>query len=410
LLAHVEHHPESTENLLRYVHHIARYGREAALDDLLAFAREHQPQNLRHQAALFKALQQGMQERGLKLSKAGKDWAQQVTERLLASTANEELLAGAEMAGTLQLKSAGSELQRLSLDKKLPEPQRRAAIDALRAIDARARIGLFGDLLEDAAEPMPIREHVALVLAGINSPEANAELVKSLSVAPARLQNTIANGLATSLRGAEKLLDAVAAGKASARLLQEGAVPRRLEQHARLKERMAVLTKGLPSVDQRMQALIHRRREGFGKASIDVAAGMRVFERSCAICHQVGGKGAKVGPNLDGVGNRGLDRLLEDIIDPNRNVDQAFRATTLALKNGQIVSGLVLREEGEVVILADAQGKEVRITKSSIDERTVSQLSPMPANLVEQIPEPDFYNLLGYLLSLRPAKETKLGQ
>jgi putative heme-binding domain-containing protein len=320
------------------------------------------------------------------------------------------LLAGAEMAGSLQLKSAVPNLARLSANKKLPEPQRRAALDALRAIDARRHIGLFSDLLEDAAEPMPIREHVAFVLAGINSPEASAELVKSLAVAPARLQNAIATGLATSLQGAEKLLDAVAAGKASTRLLQEGAVPRRLEQHAKLKQRIAVLTKGLPSVDQRMQDLINRRREGFGKASIDVAAGMRIFEKSCAICHQVGGKGAKVGPNLDGVGNRGLDRLLEDIIDPNRNVDQAFRSTTLSLKNGQIVSGLVLREEGEVVIVADALGKEVRITKNSIDERNVSQLSPMPANLVVQIPEPDFYNLLSYLLSLRPTKETKPGQ
>ena len=76
----------------------------------------------------------------------------------------------------------------------------------------------------------------------------------------------------------------------------------------------------------------------------------------------------------------------------------------------QIVSGLVLREEGEVVILADAQGKEVRVTKSTIDERNLSPLSPMPANLVEQISEPDFYHLMGYLLSLRPTKEAKLGQ
>jgi len=409
LLVHVQHYPESNENLLRYVHHVARYGKEDMLDGLLTFAREQQPDNLRHQAALFKALQQGMQERGTRLSKAGKEWAQQLIQHLLVSTSNEELLAGAEMAGSLQLKSAAPNLARLSANKKLPEPQRRAALDALRAIDARRHIGLFGDLLEDAAEPMPIREHAAFVLAGINSPEANAELVKSLAVAPARLQNTIATGLAASLGGAEKLLDAVAAGKASARLLQEGAVPRRLEQHAKLKQRIAVLTKGLPSVDQRMQELITRRREGFGKASGDMAAGIRVFEKSCAICHQVAGKGAKVGPNLDGVGNRGLDRLLEDIIDPNRNVDQAFRSTTLALKNGQIVSGLVLREEGEVVIVADAQGKEVRITKGSIDERNVSQLSPMPANLVEQIPEPDFYNLLSYLLSLRPIKETKPG-
>jgi putative heme-binding domain-containing protein len=58
----------------------------------------------------------------------------------------------------------------------------------------------------------------------------------------------------------------------------------------------------------------------------------------------LGGKGAKAGPQLDGIGGRGLDRLMEDILDPNRNVDQSFRATNLALHNGQTVSGLLLRE------------------------------------------------------------------
>ena len=65
----------------------------------------------------------------------------------------------------------------------------------------------------------------------------------------------------------------------------------------------------------------------------------------------------------------------------------------------------MLREEGEVVILADAQGKEVRIPKGTIEERTVSQLSPMPANLVEQITEADFYHLMAYLLAQAPNKK-----
>ena len=76
-------------------------------------------------------------------------------------------------------------------------------------------------------------------------------------------------------------------------------------------------------------------------------------------------RGPKIGPQLDGIGVRGLDRLLEDVLDPNRNVDQAFRATTLTLKNGQSLTGLVLREEGAVIVLADAQGKEQRIVQGS---------------------------------------------
>jgi putative heme-binding domain-containing protein len=110
-----------------------------------------------------------------------------------------------------------------------------------------------------------------------------------------------------------------------------------------------------------------------------------------------------VGPQLDGVGIRGLDRILEDMLDPNRNVDQAFRASILALKNGQVLSGLVVDSEGEFIALADAQGKESRIPKSDVDEQTLSKLSPMPANVPELVTESEFYDLVAYLLSQREA-------
>jgi putative heme-binding domain-containing protein len=96
--------------------------------------------------------------------------------------------------------------------------------------------------------------------------------------------------------------------------------------------------------------------------------------------------------------------VLEDIIDPSRNVDQAFRLTTLGLKSGQIISGLLLREEGKVLVLADNQGKEVRVAVGDVEDRTLSQLSPMPANLVDQIPSADFNHLLAFLLAQQPAR------
>ena len=130
--------------------------------------------------------------------------------------------------------------------------------------------------------------------------------------------------------------------------------------------------------------------------------GLKVFEKNCAACHQLGGKGAKIGPQLDGIGIRGLDRLLEDMLDPNRNVDQAFRLTTLELKNGRSCRGLLLKEEGAVLVLADAQGKEVRVPKN-VEERPTSQLSPMPANFAEQIPEAEFHSLIAYLLTEKVA-------
>ena len=59
-----------------------------------------------------------------------------------------------------------------------------------------------------------------------------------------------------------------------------------------------------------------------------------MFEKYCARCHQIGGRGKTVGPQLDGISNRGLDRLIEDVLDPNRNVESAFRSSMIKLKSG----------------------------------------------------------------------------
>jgi putative heme-binding domain-containing protein len=96
--------------------------------------------------------------------------------------------------------------------------------------------------------------------------------------------------------------------------------------------------------------------------------------------------------------------LLEDILDPNRNVDQAFRSTTIATKEGQVLTGLLLRDEGAVLVLADSQGRDVRVPKGEVAEQTVNPLSPMPANWAEAMTPEELANLLSYLLEQKKVK------
>jgi putative heme-binding domain-containing protein len=186
-------------------------------------------------------------------------------------------------------------------------------------------------------------------------------------------------------------------------LLQDRAIAVRLSSAkiANVKVRLKKLTAGLPAADQKTQALILAKREGFVNFKADPELGQKVFQKSCAICHQIATQGAKIGPQLDGIGVRGIERLLEDVLDPNRNVDQAFRTTQIITKQGKTETGLFLREEGGLVILGNAEGKEVRIEKANIDERNVLPLSPMPSNFAETISEPDFHQLMAYLLAQR---------
>ena len=109
----------------------------------------------------------------------------------------------------------------------------------------------------------------------------------------------------------------------------------------------------------------------------------------------------KVGPQLDGIGNRGLDRVAEDLLDPNRNVDVAFRTTTFLTDDGRVLSGLVASETDDAVVCVDQGGKEFVVATSNIDERKASALSLMPANFHETLTPDEIRSLLAYLLSLR---------
>jgi putative heme-binding domain-containing protein len=322
---------------------------------------------------------------------------------LLNSSKPDDLRAGVELAAALKRPELQGNVVRILVDRQKPEWVRVAALNGLAAFDMPKTVGTLALRLADATESITLREKIAQALAGINAAEARAALLAALPTAPARLESAIASGLAGTPDGATALLDTIAAGKASPRVLQERAAEVKLETLKRpdLAARVKALTAGLPPADAQLAKLLRARTTGYTKAHPDADAGAKVYEKHCATCHQIAGKGAKIGPQLDGIGVRGLDRLLEDVLDPNRNVDQTFRATSLTLKNGQSLTGLVLREEGEVIVLADAQGKEQRVSREQVAEREVSPLSPMPANWVDQIPEKEFHDLMAYLLAQR---------
>ena len=402
LLAFVEQNKPGGDPLVRMAGHVGRYGGEEEIDAFTKHARTHLQRDIGQQGAVLLALAQGISQHGRRPGAETIRAGTALVDLLLASRNPGEVESGITLAGALYLGGRQNDIARILSDEQAPEGQRLAAIDALAAIDPGRHVTLIGKVLTGSGSAR-VRQQSAAALVRLNSKETRTQLAEGLKTAPAVLQTAIAEGLASSREGAEVLLGAVEQGKASARLLQERGVEGRLKgtKLAGIEQRIAKLTAGLPSPDQKVFDLMRKRREGFLKSRPNPELGLKVFEKSCANCHQIAGKGAKIGPQLDGVGIRGLDRLLEDTLDPNRNVDQAFRTTILNLRKGQIVSGLLLREEGAVLVLADNLGKEVRVAKDEVEERRSSPLSPMPANLADQITEGDFYHLLAYLLTQR---------
>jgi putative heme-binding domain-containing protein len=308
------------------------------------------------------------------------------------------------MAGQYKLTSLLPDVAGAADAKEADVASRLAATEALLALEPAKAVGPLAAMIGDATIATASRVAAAEQLGRIDSAAAQSSLVAQLKAAPQPVAVAIAAGLASHRASAELLLKEIREGRASAALLREPAVADHLKASGveRIEQQIAELTANLSPADDRVAKLIAERRAGYLAGHYDAEVGKAVFAKSiCASCHRIGDVGKTIGPALDGIGVRGLDRLLEDTLDPNRNVDAAFRTVLIETDGGQVLSGFELREEAGTLVFNNEKGEQVRLPLEEVVSRRQSSLSPMPTNVIEQIPERDYYALLAYLLSLK---------
>ena len=280
---------------------------------------------------------------------------------------------------------------------------------AARAAAAKAIVSFHPDvarsaLLEVVADPSVYPALTQEILADatrIDGPSPGDLLVRVMRSIPSRLQAVLAGSLAETREGGERLLKLAEEGAAPPSLLQQPALRGKLlaTRPERVETRIATLTASLPPVEVATQRLIDARVAAFDRAKAQPARGKEVFAKHCAACHQFSGQGGVVGPQLDGIGTRGHERIVEDVLDPSRNVDPAFYATLLALNDGRTLSGFVRRREGINLVLVDWTGKEQSIPAADVEQERPTKLSPMPANFGLALAESELNDLLAFLIA-----------
>lgn len=317
-------------------------------------------------------------------------------------------IAAATIARALKLEHLAPKLSRLASSDAVSIDARTACVETLVANSPHPVGRALIAPLKDPSVALPLRAEIAVRLSEPENVKLLELLTQVLRTVPARLQDQIAEELATSLAGAEVLLKLTAAGIVSPRLLQRPAISRSLATTgiADLETRVAKLTSGLPPLNEQVAQLIAARLKGFPLSEKSTERGQELFAKHCLACHQVANKGALVGPQLDGIGNRGLERVAEDLLDPNRNIDAAFHVSVLSTNDGRVLSGLYRRQEGKAKVYAGKDGKEFRVLTDEIDEEILSRTSIMPDNFGSLLNEQECHDLLGYLNSLRAQPTT----
>ena len=129
----------------------------------------------------------------------------------------------------------------------------------------------------------------------------------------------------------------------------------------------------------------------------NLSQGRLVFQQICSSCHKMYGEGGVIGPDLTGSGRADLDYLLGNIADPSGEVSKDYLMTTISLKDGRYLSGVIVSENEKTYQLKNAIGGIEVINKSDISNRTTSSMSMMPEGLLQVLKDEQVRNLIAYL-------------
>lgn len=133
-------------------------------------------------------------------------------------------------------------------------------------------------------------------------------------------------------------------------------------------------------------------------AKANLSDGRAMFQKTCANCHVLYGVGRKVGPDITGSNRKNLDYLLENILDPSASVGADFRAMTVVLDSGRVLTGMIIEQNERTLTLQTAQ-EPVTIDRKQIDEMKQTNLSVMPDGLLQNLTTEQIRDLVGYLMS-----------
>jgi putative heme-binding domain-containing protein len=101
----------------------------------------------------------------------------------------------------------------------------------------------------------------------------------------------------------------------------------------------------------------------------DAIKGGELVQR-CTMCHQVGAIGANYGPELRGFAARqGVESVVTAIVEPSASIALGYEGSTLKLKAGGQIDGLI-QSNNDPVVVKSAGGVSQLVPKNRIDKQS----------------------------------------
>jgi putative heme-binding domain-containing protein len=294
-----------------------------------------------------------------------------VIKSLWADAASEVRLETALTVGRLQYRDADDALDRLlRLD---PDASVRiAALNTLSELGYRRMAEVVQTALEDA--------ETSVRMAGL-------ALIPRLTISAGRQADMLALVLKDgSVEEQQQALDALGAMKdenAAAVLRQQldALTSGTLLPGVELELGDAIEASGDPDLVRGLEAYRNARPTSDAIAQYsealaggDAQQGAMVFYRNqaaqCARCHNAGRGGGDVGPRLDKIGALlSRDQLLRALVNPSARIAPGYGLVTLTFDDGSRVTGTLMEEDDQFVVVKSGESEPVKMAKADIAER-----------------------------------------
>jgi putative heme-binding domain-containing protein len=137
------------------------------------------------------------------------------------------------------------------------------------------------------------------------------------------------------------------------------------------------------------------------KLNGDAVRGKEFFKKVCSACHQLEGVGTVVGADLKAIRNRGMEAVLLNVLDPNREVKPRFLTYSIVTDDGRSLAGMIQTENANSLTLRRPDGTTLDIQRGEIEALRSTGLSFMPEGLEKQLVPQAMADLLAYLDSIR---------
>jgi len=309
-----------------------------------------------------------------------------------------------KLAAAWKVKEAGAEFLRIARDSKMAKPARFAALDGLASLADPASVKALVELT-GKSHPLAIQFHAAGALAVVDLDRGAQAAAASLALPdqdadPSELIQAFLN----RKDGPEKLGAALAKHQLTAdtakRILRAMIIAGRSDAAiANVISRFA----GLEAAPKAPTAAEVQQLGTEVMAKGDAARGEHVFRRldlGCVKCHAINKAGGNIGPDLGPIGGSSpLDYIITSVLDPNASIKEEYLTKVITTVNGQIVTGIVVERNKNVVALKDATGKVVRIPAADIDMEQAGK-SLMPEGITQPLTRAELVDLLRFVAEL----------